>query len=251
MENRVIFQDRLADLKDEAEAYDGVLTQEQVKECLKGLPLEESHYQLIYEYLAEQNIRVVKSEKKAASKKEDSKENPEAPQERRSLSMYLDELSEFADVDDETETRLFVRARGGDEDAKGQLINLYLPVVCRIAEEYGEDVLPAEDLIQEGNIGLLNAMQGLEPYESTAACRAYLLNMIREAMDNAVSSKKEEREKDDTLVKRINHLNDAIHKLEGELGRKVSAEELSAYLEMPVEEIEDLLRVAGDQINKQ
>ncbi|MCD7736955.1 MAG: hypothetical protein LUI07_08365 [Lachnospiraceae bacterium] len=50
------------------------------------------------------------------------------------------------------------------------------------------------------------------------------------------------------LLSRVNHLNEAVHNLERDLGHKVSAEEVSAYLEMPVEEIESLLRVTGDQI---
>ncbi len=245
MENRIIFRERLTELKEAADAADGVLTKPQIKDILKGIPLEESHFQLIYEYLAEQNICVVESEEEAEEAKEE-----EVPEEgRRSLSMYVEELSAFADVDEETETHLFDRARQGDADAGQQLIDLYLPVICRIAEEYGEEAVQAEDLIQEGNMGLLSAMQTLDHFENTAACRAHVLNTIRESMDTAVSQGEDHRRMDKALVSRINHLNEAVHNLERDLGHKVSAEEVSAYLDMPVEEIEDLLRVAGDQIS--
>ncbi len=249
MENSAIFQERLSDLLEEAEASDGVLTQGQIRDCLKDLPLQESHYQLIYEYLAEQNVRVLKSGQGSGSGTAQTDSGGE--EKRPSLSMYLEELSEFEDVDEETEICLFAKARAGDPEAENRLVELYLPLVCRIAEEYGEEVLPAEDLIQEGNLGLLFAVQSLQPYETLAACRADLTNRIREAMDEAVHSVEEQQKKDDSVVSRINHLNEAIHNLEQELGRKVSAEELSAYLEMPLEEIEDLLRVAGDQMSRQ
>ena len=50
------------------------------------------------------------------------------------------------------------------------------------------------------------------------------------------------------IVSRVNHLNEAVQNLEQDLEHKVSAEELSAYLEMPLEEIRDILRISGDQI---
>ncbi len=248
MEYQVVFYERLQDLKDAAEAYGGSLTREQVRDILSDMPLTDEHYELIYEYLAEQNIPVLELEEKSHPKQEDDVPPQE---ERRSLTMYMDEISAFADIDEEEETRQFDLARMGDRQARERLIELYLPVICSMAEEYGEESLPAEDLIQEGNLGLLAAVDTIETYENTAACRAHVFNMIRDAMDAAMERGEDTQKKDDGLVKRINHLNDAIHSLEKDLGRKVSAEEVSAYLEMPLAEIEDLMRVAGDQINTQ
>jgi DNA-directed RNA polymerase specialized sigma subunit len=53
----------------------------------------------------------------------------------------------------------------------------------------------------------------------------------------------------DGIISRVNHLNEAVNNLERDLEHKVSAEELSAYLDMPLEEIRDLLRMSGDQID--
>ncbi len=248
MEYQIVFRERLTDLKDAAEAYGGVLTKEQIREILQDMPLTDEHFELIYEYLAEQKISVIESEEEEKSEETENDSDLLPDEERRSLAMYMDEISAFADVDEEEETRLFDRARLGDTKAQARLIELYLPVICSMAEEYGEDALPAEDLIQEGNIGLLSAMQTIGSYENTAACRANVFNRIREAMDAAAERGEDTHKKDEGLVKRINHLNDAIHSLEEDLGRKVSVEEVSAYLEMPQEEIEDLLRVAGDQM---
>ncbi|MCD7885055.1 MAG: hypothetical protein LUI87_15360, partial [Lachnospiraceae bacterium] len=65
----------------------------------------------------------------------------------------------------------------------------------------------------------------------------------------AVKSRQDGQKMDDGRLRRINQLNEALHNLERDLGHNVSEEEVSAYLEMPLEEIEDLLRVAGDQID--
>ncbi|MCD7812529.1 MAG: hypothetical protein LUH20_00490 [Lachnospiraceae bacterium] len=261
MENRIIFREKLTELKAAAEEKGGILTRAEIREMLKTMPLEEKHFQLIFDYLAEQKIRVVESEEEAklenagkgkagmesAGYDEDSETVPDE-EERRSLSLYVDELSSLSEINDAQELRLLEQIRGGDDGAKESLIGIYLPLICSMAEEYGEEVLPAEDLIQEGNLGLLSAVNSLGEFDSAAACRAHILNQIREAMEQAVSQGQDKHQMDEGLLSRINHLNEAVHNLERDLGHKVSAEEVSAYLEMPVEEIEDLLRVTGDQI---
>ncbi|MCD7762582.1 MAG: hypothetical protein LUI14_05185 [Lachnospiraceae bacterium] len=269
MENRIFFRERLTDLKTAADEAGGVLTQTKIRDILKDLPLEEDHFRLINEYLAEQGIRVLESEEQAGSRKskdrqdktasdgkasdEDALEEADPAEEtsdesRRSLSMYLEELESLADVDDAEEIRLLECVRKGDSAAKERLIGLYLPMICTMAEEYEEETLASEDLIQEGNLGLLTAIDSLDTFESAAACRVHIINTVRGAMEKAMSDSRDGRKMDNGLLSRVNHLNEAVHNLERDLGHKVSAEEVSAYLEMPIEEIEDLLRVSGDQI---
>ncbi|MCD8348935.1 MAG: hypothetical protein LUD16_13540 [Lachnospiraceae bacterium] len=252
MENRIIFREKLTELKAAADEAGGVLTKTKIREMLKTMPLEENHFQLIFDYLAEQKIRVVESEETDDGSCRRPEEEDDAAQpdeeERRSLSLYVEELEALSEIDDAEEVRLLERIRSGDDGAKERLIGIYLPLICSMAEDYGEDVLPSEDLIQEGNLGLLSAVDSLGEFDSAAACRVHILNQIRETMEQAVSQGQDKHKMDEGLLSRINHLNEAIHNLERDLGHKVSAEEVSAYLEMPVEEIEDLLRVTGDQI---
>ncbi len=295
MESRILFRERLTELKTAADETGGVLTREEIRGILKDMPLTEEHFQLIYEYLAGQGIRVVESGEDAENISEknqldnmpsrkiadaeavtgktaaggraseettsasgvdagvDASEETGAEEEisdesRRSLAMYLEELDAMSDVSDAEEILLIERLRSGDAAAKERLTGIYLPLICTMAEDYGEDIMASEDLIQEGNLGLLTAMESLDTFESAAACRVHILNTVRGAMEQAISDSRDGRKMDDGLLSRINHLNEAVHNLERDLGHKVSAEEVSAYLEMPVEEIEDLLRVTGDQI---
>ncbi|MCD8012797.1 MAG: hypothetical protein LUG99_06435 [Lachnospiraceae bacterium] len=274
MENRIIFREMLTELKAAADQRGGVLTRDEVRGTLKDMPLEENHFQLIYEYLAEQGIRVIESKEGMRTKLSaqkggetirqenavnanmdavpdpdpESEEGMASEADRRGLSFYLDEIAALADGSNEDEIRLVERVRDGDASARERLIELYLPLICTMAEEYDEETLASEDLIQEGNMGLLDALESLDELDSAAACRVHILNTIRDSMENAIRQGQEQGRMDAGLVSRLNHLNEAVHSLEKDLGRKVSAEEVSAYLEMPVEEIGDLLRVAGDQI---
>lgn len=240
MENKIIFREMLTEIKHAADAAGNVISQEEIREILGNLPLEEEHFQLIYQYLSEQNIRVVES-------REEIDELPE-DEDRKSLSIYLDELNELEESF-EDEHELLEKAAKGNDAAKGKLVEKYLPLICEMAGDYEGDELPAEDLIQEGNIGLLMAMESLSEFDSPAACRAHILNSINKAMEQAIKESRDDRKMGDGIVSRVSHLNEAVQNLERDLEHKVSAEELSAYLEMPLDEIKDLLRMSGDQID--
>ena len=241
MDNKIIFREMLSEIKKAANETGDVITQDKIKEILAGIPLEEEHFKLIYNYLSEQNIRVVDS----------LEELEEQPQEDGgSLALYLDELMSLEREVTEDERELMLQAMEQEAGAKERLIESYLPLICEMASGYeGDDVL-AEDLIQEGNLGLLMAIESLSQLknESPAACRAHIINSINEAMEQMIDSSRKTKKMDEGIVSRVSHLDEAIRNLERDLEHKVSAEELSAYLEMPLEEIKDVLRMAGDQI---
>lgn len=238
MENRIIFREMLSEIKKAADASGNVITKDEIKALLAGLPLEDEHFELIYEYLAQQNIQVINA----------GEEEQTLPGQERSLSIYLEELEKLAGERLPDEHRILEQVLLGDGEAKSRLIESYLPLVCEMAGDYDGDEIPAEDLIQEGNLGLLTALETLGEFESPAACRAHILNSINQAMEQAIERGKDNRRLGEGIVSRVNHLNEAAKNLERDLEHKVSAEELSAYLEMPLEEIRDLLRMSGDQI---
>ena len=88
----------------------------------------------------------------------------------------------------------------------------------------------------------LEIMEGLEEY------RTYVYDAVRKAMEEALTEQQDFRDLDEKIAERVNHLNESVKNLDQELEHKVSIGELSAYLEMPVEEIRDILRMAGDKI---
>ena len=240
MDNKIIFREMLSEIKAAADAAGNAISKEEIREMLGSMPLEEEHFALIYKYLEEQNIRVTDSRMEAQ----------ELPKEeaQRSLSLYIEELMNLQTEMAKDEQRLMRSVMQGDEEARLRLIESYLPLICEMAGGYEGTEIPAEDLIQEGNLGLLTALEEIRTLESPAACRAHIVNCINQAMEQVIGSSKEKQRMDAGIVSRVNHLNEAVKNLERDLEHKVSAEELSAYLEMPLEEIKDLLRMSGDQI---
>ncbi len=168
-----------------------------------------------------------------------------------SLSLYLEEIRARGlarETDEGEELALFTRAAAGDQQAAGVLAQRYLAEVIEMAAQYdAADALP-EDLVGEGNLALMTALAELTPQESLAAYRRIVLSAVGAAMEAAAGEQRELEAKGQGLVKKVAGLDRAARELEKDLGRKVSAEELSAYLEMPLDEIRDILRMAGDQL---
>lgn len=250
-EQRIIFQERLTDLKAYASEQKNILTKTEIRDFFQGAPLEESHFNMIFEYLKSQRIQIADTQEEAEEARDS--DNP------GSLSFYLSDLKEGgylehlneegeSTLEPEEELALFQQMVAGSAEARERLAELYLPVVCGIADEYEEHEIAVEDLIQEGNLGLLTALAQMREISSLAACQACLLNGINKAMKDAIEESRKQSAKGKAIADKVNHLNDAINRLEEELEHKVSVDELSAYLEMPAEEIQDILRMAGDEI---
>ena len=240
MENRIIFREMLSEIKAAADAAGNVISREEIREILSEMPLTEEHFELIYDYLTQQNIRII-----------DSKEAGETVSDQEgtgSLSAYLQDLIDLQRETLEDEHALLRGVMDKDEASRMRLIESYLPLICEAAENFKSDELLLEDLIQEGNLGLLMALDSLDQFDSPAACSAHIFNSINEAMSQAIENNRQKREMGENIVSRVNHLNEAVKNLERDLEHKVSAEELSAYLEMPLKEIRDILRMSGDQI---
>ena len=120
-----------------------------------------------------------------------------------------------------------------------------------VAQTYRMGELPLGDLIQEGNVALMMAVDQLSVMEDLNAYRTRIYRAVSEAMEEAVSEQQDRHHMAEEIAERVNHLNEAVKNLERDLEHKVSLEELSAYLEMPVEEIKDILRMSGDEIEVQ
>ena len=257
MQEKFVFREMLSEIKALADTKGNCLTVEEIKEFFANAHLQEEHFQLVYEYLQGQKIKVVGYEGKGApeepapepEKEQQNKENPRpADPEEEYLSMYLADLEGIAPATEEEELDLFQRAAAGDKIAKSRLIELHLRTVYEAARTYLFGELPQSDLIQEGNVGLMLAMDQLQEKADLREYRKDIYETVRGFMEEALTQKRDLRDLDEEIADRVNHINEAVHNLERDLDHKVSQAELSAYLEMPLEEIRDILRIAGDEI---
>ena len=268
MEERVIFANLLEEFKELADLKGGRVTREEVEEYFSRAGLTDEQLDMICDYLTGQYITVEgyaakKKETKqtlladeAAAGKESASGEDDAPAEmpageglspQESLERYLDEISMFAMPSEAELKRLFDAAADGDPSAREELIRLYLPTIAVMAGEYEGDAIMAEDLIGEGNVDLALAVSELEHQDNLAAYQALLINRLSDHMQEVIRLSTRASDGTKGALGKAQHLHDAIRKLTEELEHTVSIDELSAYLEMPREEIIDILNLSGTE----
>ena len=239
------FQKRLEELGRLAAEKENRIRAEEVREFLKDMELTEEQMQLVFGYLAS---RLVTVEGYVPQEEEEpEEETPLTPEEAAFIERYEKEM-EYLTFLEEEELLALCReaAEEGDGGAKARLTEQLLPEVLRTARGFTGRGLPLGDLVQEGNIGLMLAMETFDLRPADMTPLDYLRQEIRTSISQALEEQQTERQAGDLLAERLNHLRDGIKELSEDLGRKISVEELSMFMDMPVEEIEDLLKLAGE-----
>ena len=176
---------------------------------------------------------------------EKEKKKPEfSEEELRALQQYLDELPETETPSEEETAELYRKAAEGDSLAKSMLVQLWLPKVIETAKEMHTRDFFLMDLVQEGNVGLLVALESVVKAETAEQA---IDAAVRETISDFMEEHRVQKHKDNTVVNKVNRLKDAIEELSDGDDMDFSVAELSAYLDMSVEEIEDILRIAGEE----
>ena len=145
-----------------------------------------------------------------------------------SLKAYFKDLRKLEMVDAKEQTELAIKAKAGDQLAMKKLVESNLRFVCSIAKEYSYTGIPIEDLIQEGNLGIIKAV---DRFDATKGFRfiSYAVWWIRQAI---LQSAYETGNSVRLPVNRINAINKVVKATEAltkDLGREPSVEEISAY----------------------
>lgn len=240
---RAEFQLKLIELSNLAKEKDYCLSTQDVQDFMKDISLTEEQMNLVYEYLVANKVTI-----KGYISEAPKEEIPYTQEELDFLKVYQEDLKAFRDLGDARMTELYTKVEDGDEDAKTKVTEQMLKKVLDLAKEYHGQGLPLEDLVQEGNIGLMLALETLGLREKGVSPEKYICGEVRHAMELALEEYKAERSSGDEIVDKINRLSDSIVQLTEDLERQITVEELSAFLDMSVEEIEDILKLAGDDI---
>lgn len=243
MDEQTRFRTVLAALGAHAEKQNRRLQKEEVQAYFQDMDLNEQQYQLVYEYLASRKIRVegVILQSSAGEQAYEKEEEAFLRQYQKDMRMVRKQpesvLSELAD-----------QASEGDEQAKRLLTEHYMDLVLSIAGEYAHQGLLLQDLVQEGNLGLIIGIDTLGLREEDVPWEAYLEDEIHRAIRVALDEQAGSDNTGELITEKLNRLADSITELTEDMGRQVTPEELSLYLDMPLEELEDLLRIAGENI---
>lgn len=165
------------------------------------------------------------------------------PEEAEYLEEYENTLKNIPPEKPGEREVLFQKALKKDEAAKKRLAELYMAEVVNTARELRHEEIFIGDMIAEGNIGLLTAMETLHEAEDF---HAFLCGEIRNAILFMVEQQTDQKQSDNILVEKVRDLETKIKELLDDDDAKYSVEELAAFLDMEVDEIQAVLRLTGD-----
>ena len=164
------------------------------------------------------------------------------------IKMYLREIGQIPLLNYEEEIELAQKVLEGDDDAKQKLIESNLRLVVSIAKKHTNRGLKMLDLIQEGNMGLMKAVEKFE-YEKGFQFSTYATWWIRQAITRAIADQGRTIRIPVHMIETINKIKKESRIILQETGKEPTAEELSKKLELPVDKVKAILEMNQDPIS--
>lgn len=199
-----------------------VLTMEDVEKYFEEDVLSEEQVELVCDYLLSQKIAVTGYVKKGGTVVE-KEECTFSEADERYLETYMDEMASLIPMNEREEK-----------------LKEYYQTIIEIAKELYTPTFFIGDLIQEGNVGLVLALEKGETSEKE------IIEEIRQMIQLFVEEQEEMRHQDSKMVEKVVFLDESLKNLTEDLERKPTLEELADYMEMTEEEVNDILRLTGE-----
>lgn len=253
------FMRQMYDLLSLAKANDSRITKREVSDFCGDLGLTESQLKLVYDFLDEHNVEVAgHSRKKRAAAGDflasegslppDGAEDQFSTEDSKYLSLYRRELRGRKEMTPDERESLYVRLIGGDESAIHPVIESHLKRVVTLAGKYKNRGVPLEDLIQEGNLALITAVDMMCGNDSITDVRKELDRTVRARLIELADSHAEDRGLENTIVAKTNLIHEATKVLAEEQGRLATVPELAEYTKMTEEEIQMYIDLSLEEI---
>ena len=238
----------------------GMLTYEQLANELKGLELDSDSLDDLYNSLIENNIEIVSEEDMddGGDDASDGGVDLEAILQDSTIAkeltindpvrMYLKEIGKISLLSLEQENEISARIAAGDEEAKNILAESNLRLVVSIAKRYVGRGMLFLDLIQEGNIGLMKAVEKFDANKGYKFS-TYATWWIRQAITRAIADQARTIRVPVHMVETINKLSRYQRQLTLELNREPTDEELAKKMNLSVDKVREVIKIAQEPVS--
>ncbi len=239
----------------------GVLTYEDIADKLSGFELDSDQMDEFYEHLGEQNVEIVNESDEdddpgaTELEKEEGEEFnlndlsvPPGIKINDPVRMYLKEIGRVDLLSAEEEINLAKRIEDGDEEAKRRLAEANLRLVVSIAKRYVGRGMLFLDLIQEGNMGLIKAVEKFD-YRKGYKFSTYATWWIRQAITRAIADQARTIRIPVHMVETINKLIRVQRQLLQDLGREPAPEEIAEEMDLTPEKVREILKIAQEPVS--
>ncbi len=256
-ENITKFTERLKELLVFAEKKKNVLEFQEVNDFFADMELDPQRIEKIYDYLDKHNVDVLRiSEEDEEDIILDEDEElepidltiPEGINIEDPVRMYLKEIGKVPLLNADEEIELARKMEDGDDYAKKRLAEANLRLVVSIAKRYVGRGMLFLDLIQEGNLGLIKAVEKFD-YRKGYKFSTYATWWIRQAITRAIADQARTIRIPVHMVETINKLTRVQRQLLQELGREPSPEEISEVMNMPVDRVREIQKISQEPVS--
>lgn len=260
-ENMMKFSEKLGELLNFAKARKNVLEFQEINDFFADLELEAAQVEKIYEFLESHGVDVLRipdeeddiDEEILLEEEEDNLEQidlsvPDGIGIEDPVRMYLKEIGKVPLLNAEEEIELAAKMEDGDTEAKKKLAEANLRLVVSIAKRYVGRGMLFLDLIQEGNLGLIKAVEKFD-YKKGYKFSTYATWWIRQAITRAIADQARTIRIPVHMVETINKLIRVQRQLLQELGREPQPEEIAKVLNIPVERVREIQKISQEPVS--
>lgn len=263
------FSEKLVELLELAKKKKNVLEYQEISDFFKDQPLEVEQMEKVLDFLEASGVDVLRIsgndeelildvDDDADIEKMDDEEEieldkidlsvPEGVSIEDPVRMYLKEIGKVSLLTADEEIELAKRMEQGDEEAKKRLAEANLRLVVSIAKRYVGRGMLFLDLIQEGNLGLIKAVEKFD-YRKGYKFSTYATWWIRQAITRAIADQARTIRIPVHMVETINKLIRVSRQLLQELGREPTPEEIAKEMKMPVERVREILKISQEPVS--
>ena len=261
------FSEKLVELLELAKKKKNVLEYQEISDFFKDQPLEVEQMEKVYDFLEASGVDVLRisgnddslmlDDDAELDKLDDEEEIeldkidlsvPEGVSIEDPVRMYLKEIGKVSLLTADEEIELAKRMEQGDEDAKKRLAEANLRLVVSIAKRYVGRGMLFLDLIQEGNLGLIKAVEKFD-YRKGYKLSTYATWWIRQAITRAIADQARTIRIPVHMVETINKLIRVSRQLLQELGREPTPEEIAEEMDMNVDRVREILKISQEPVS--
>ena len=265
--NMAKFSEKLGELMELAKKKKNVLEYQEISDFFKDFPLEPEQMDKVFDFLEANGIDILRiqdndmddliisddDDLNLSEEDEVDMENidltvPEGVSIEDPVRMYLKEIGKVPLLSAEEEITLAQRMEEGDESAKKRLAEANLRLVVSIAKRYVGRGMLFLDLIQEGNLGLIKAVEKFD-YRKGYKFSTYATWWIRQAITRAIADQARTIRIPVHMVETINKLIRVSRQLLQELGREPHPEEIAEEMNMSVERVREILKISQEPVS--
>jgi len=256
------FEEKVKELVSMAKKKKNILEYQEVSDFFAGMTLEEEQIEKILDTLERNNVDVLRMtdeeddidpEEIILAGEDVDVENlditiPDGISTEDPVRMYLKEIGKVPLLSAEEEIELAKKMEIGDQEAKKRLAEANLRLVVSIAKRYVGRGMLFLDLIQEGNLGLIKAVEKFD-YRKGYKFSTYATWWIRQAITRAIADQARTIRIPVHMVETINKLIRVSRQLLQELGREPSPEEIAEEMQMPVDRVREILKISQEPVS--